>query len=71
MQADGDDHIVQKSDVELLAQSVEDSAHQQGAEQAMGHGAKGVNAVTLQGEDHVFFARDFLNASMLHASCPI
>ena len=52
--ADGHQHPVQKFDPKLLAQCVEDGADKEGAEQALSHGAEGINAVALEGEYDVF-----------------
>ena len=49
--ADGDDGRGQKADVQLLAEGIEDGAHQQRAEQALRHGAERVHAVLLEGAD--------------------
>ena len=49
-----DDGLVQKTDAQLLTEGVENGSHQQGAEEALGHSAEGINAVALQGNDDVF-----------------
>jgi hypothetical protein len=46
--AHGDYHRVEEADVALGAQRIDDGAHQQRAEQALGHGAQRVYAVALQ-----------------------
>ena len=51
---DGHNDLIQETDVELCTDGAEDGAHQQGAEEALGHGAEGVDAVTLEGKDDVF-----------------
>ena len=43
----GHDGGLQKANVELLSQGVEDGAHQQGTEQTLGHGTKGIEAIAL------------------------
>ena len=56
---DGDDDLVQESNAELLTDGVENGAHQQRTEQALGHGSKGINSVALHGENHVFAQEKF------------
>ena len=56
---DGDDDLVQEGNAELLTNGVENGAHQQRAEQALGHGAQSVNSVTLHGKYHVFAQEKF------------
>ena len=55
--ADGDDDLVQES---VLTNGVQDCAHQQSAEQALGHSAQSVNAIALEGEDNVLSLEKFL-----------
>ena len=57
-----DDHdgLIQEADAELGTDGAEDGAHQQGAEEALGHGAEGVDAVALEGKDDVFACEEFL-----------
>ena len=57
--ADGDDGILQKGNAELLTDGVKDGAHQQRAEQTLGHGAEGVNAIALESEDHILAGKKF------------
>ena len=47
-------HVHQEGDPHLLPQGVDDGADEQGAEQALGHGPQGVDAVAL-GEMTIFF----------------
>ena len=39
---------------QLLAQRLDDGADQQAGEQALGHGAHGVDAVTMRRDDNIF-----------------
>ena len=55
-----DEHPGQKADVELGTDGIENRAHQQRAEQPLGHGAEGVNAVAFSGEDNVFSSQKIL-----------
>ena len=48
------DLACEEADVELGTEGVEDGADQQRAEQTLGHGTQGVDAVPLGGEDNVF-----------------
>ena len=48
---------------QLLAQSLDNGADEQGAEQALGHGPQGVDAVTLGGDDNVLPLHEFSYAS--------
>ena len=59
--AQGDDDLRQESDVQLLAQGVENGAHQQGAEQALGHSAHGVDEIPLGREDDVLPGQELAN----------
>ena len=57
--ADGDNGVLQKGNAELLTDGVEDGAHQQRAEQTLGHSPEGVDAVALEGEDHILPGKKF------------
>ena len=57
--ADGDDGVLQEGNAELGADGIEDRAYQQRAEQTLRHGAQSVNAVTLEGEDHILALTEF------------
>ena len=47
--------------MQLLAQGVENGAHQQGAEQALGHSAHGIDEIPLGREDDVLPGQEFAN----------
>ena len=51
--ADGDDHLVEKANVELLTDGVQDRAYQQCAEQTLSHGTERVDAVAFGGQNNV------------------
>jgi len=51
--AEGHDHRLQKADVELLTDGIENGTHQQRAEKALRHGAHGVDEIAFGGEYHI------------------
>ena len=65
---DGDDDGVQKPDVELLPDGVENRSHQQRAEQSLCHSAHGVDEIALCGENDVLTAQK--RPYLFHASIP-
>ena len=52
-----------KTDMQLTSKRVEDSTHQQGAEQTLCHSAQRVNAVSAAGNDYVFANEECLECS--------
>ncbi len=51
--AQGGHHLGQEGDVELGADGVDNGTDEQGAEQALGHGPQGVDAVALDRDDDI------------------
>ena len=69
---DGVAHVVdfenlggEEADVELTAQGIQNGANKQGAEQALGHGPQGVDAVALGGNRNVFPMEKFFHVNHL------
>lgn len=61
--------IHQKGDVRLLAQGLDDGADEQAGKQPLGHGAHGVDAVAMGGENDILAFAEFLDTCHKNPSC--